>query len=266
MRRFWESMMDFLKKLNLLVQSQINDVINPLRDETDGPARRRAAARSGLSNDMARDVVTLRNRVDEALAYEDKLQKQITALYNEVSELDTKADEALRANQESQARGFLGQLHAKQRQIASLESDLNDHSVVTQELLTQVNTLEGVLEQTRREQEDQANQSVVKAEQSIRKQQTKIQVEMEEAEEQMEEADAKAEQVMETLARKVDETRRKLGELINTQSDKPLAHVDEVVDEVPPPPVHPVDRKKVDDDLASRIDRLSRRDDPDKKK
>lgn len=257
--------MDFLKKLNLLVQSQINDVINPLRDETEGPARRRAAARSGLSSDMAKDVVTLRKRVEEALAYEDKIQKQITSLYDEVSELDTKADEALRANMESQARGYLGQLHAKQRQIASLESDLNEHSIVTQELLSQVNTLEGVLEQTRREQAEQAEQSADKAEQSVRRQQTKIQVEMDEADEQMQEADAKAEQVMETLARKVDETRRKLGELINTQ-DKPLARVDEVVDEVPPPPVHPVDRKNVDDDLSRRIDRLSRKDDPDTKK
>src|SRR5687768_3640712 len=148
--------MDFLKKLNLLVQSQINDVINPLRDETEGPARRRAMERTGLSKDMAKDVVTLRKRVEDALAYEDKLQKQITALYGEVSDLDTKADAALQAGQESQARGFLGQLHAKQRQIASLESDLNDHSVVTQELLSQVNTLEGVLEQSRREQEEKA--------------------------------------------------------------------------------------------------------------
>ena len=259
--------MDFLKKLNLLVQSQINDVINPLRDETDGPARRRVLAKSGLGKDMEKDVVTLRKRVEEALAYEDKLQKQISTLYEEVSDLDSKADAALRATQESQARGYLGQLHAKQRQIASLESDLNDHSVVTQELLTQVNMLEGVLEQSRREQEERATQSADKAEQSVRKQQTKIQVEMEEADEQMQEADEKTEQVMETLSRKVDETRRKLGELISTQSesDKPLARVDEVVDEVPQPPVHPVDRKKVDDDLASRIDRLSKPTDPTKK-
>jgi phage shock protein A len=249
--------MDFFKKLNLLVQSQVNDVIRPLRDETEGPARRRALEKSGLSKDMAKDAVTLRKRVDDALAYEDKLQKQINTLYDEVSTLDTKADEAVQAGQESQARGYLGQLHAKQRQIASLESDLRDHSSVTQELLSQVTMLEGVLEQSRQEQADNATRSADRAEQAVQKKQTQIRVDMEED-------DQKAEQVMETLARKVDETRRKLGELINTQADAPLAHPDEVVEETPKPAVHPVDRKNVDDDLARRIDRLSKKDDPKK--
>jgi len=250
--------MDFFKKLNLLVQSQVNDVLNPLRDETDGPARRRAMTRSGLGKDMANDAVTLRKRVDEALAYEDKLQKQINALYDEVSDLDIKADSALENGQESQARGYLGQLHSKQRQIASLESDLNQHSVITQELLSQVNTLEGVLEQARQEQQEQASRAVDTAEKSTQKKQTQIRVEMEKD-------DQEAEQVMETLSRKVTETRRKLGELINSQSDQPLAHPDEVIEEAPQPPVSPIDRKKVDDDLAKRISRLSKPDDSDKK-
>ncbi len=257
--------MDFFKKLNLLVQSQINDVLNPLRDETDGPARRRALTKSGLGKDMAKDAVTLRKRVEEALAYEDTLQKQINALYDEVSDLDIKADTALENGHESQARGYLGQLHSKQRQIASLEADLNEHSTITQELLSQVNTLEGVLEQARQEQQDQAARSadqaaasVDKAEKVTSKKQTQIRVEMEKD-------DQEAEQVMETLSRKVTETRRKLGELITSQSDQPLAHPDEVVEEVPQPPVSPIDRKKVDDDLAQRISRLSKPDEPKKK-
>lgn len=250
--------MDFLKKLNLLVQSQVNDVIRPLRDETDGPARRRALNKSGLGKDMEKDAVALRKRVEEALAYEDGLQKQIDTLYQEVSALDSKADAAVAAGQESQARGYLGQLHSKQRQITSLESDLNEHRYVTQELLSQVNMLEGVLEQARREQQDQATQSVEQAERATQKKQSQIRVEMEEEEQ-------KAEQVMETLARKVDETRRKLGELISTQAETPLAHPEEVVDEVPPPAVHPVDRKNVDDDLSRRISRLSKPDDSEKK-
>lgn len=250
--------MSIFKKLTTLVQAQINDIISPLSDETDGPARRRWLARSGMGQDMANDVTLLRKRVDEALAYEDKLQKQLDALYQDVSDLDTKADEALQNGQESQARGYLGQMHAKQREIAAREADMSDHRAITQELLSQVNSLEAVLEQTRREQQEQAAQSAETAERTAQTQQTRIRVEMDAQ-------DEKAGQVMETLARKVDETRRKLGELITTQADTPLARPEEVVDEVPPPPVHPMDRQKVDDDLARRIERLSKPDDPQKK-
>ena len=74
--------------------------------------------------------------------------------------------------------------------------------------------------------------------------------------------------IVQGLAEKLDNTRQKLSELIASATDKSLVKNSEVVEEVPQPPkpVHPMDKKAVDDDLARRISRLSKPDSGDKKK
>lgn len=261
--------MDFFKKLNTLVQAQINDIIHPIReDEPEGKTRRNLLARQDVRSGLEGDVTTLRKRVNEAVDYEGSLQAKVDKLYQKISELDALADEALRAGREEDARAALGRMHQAQREVTLLEADLSEHRVLTQQLISQVNTLEAVVEQSKQEQAQQAVQPP--AAKSTPSPSSSIKVEIEADDEDESEADSGGQNVVQGLAEKLDNTRKKLSELIASASttDKPLMNNSEVVEEVPQPPkaVHPMDKKAVDDDLARRISRLSKPEPGDKKK
>lgn len=238
--------MSFFKKLTTLVQSQINDIVDPMNrdDAAAGQTRRRILGRQEVSRGLEGDAITLRKRVDEALDYEGKLQAQVDKLYQEIARLDAEADELLRNGEEDTARQKLGRLQQSQREVDSLELDLHEHRVITQQLMSQVTQLEAVVEQAKREQAEKAAlEAAAKANASI-----PVEIEPED------ETDSAAG----SIVAKLNETRQKLGELIANRTGQPLAKPDEVVEELPPPPVHPVDRKKVDEDMAKRISRLAK--------
>jgi phage shock protein A len=259
LRAIWNAIMSFFKKLTTLVQAQINNVIDPIRDETEGTSRRRLLARREISQGLEGDVTTLRQRVNDALAYEGKLQAKLDQHYQEINEWDAKADQAVADGREDEARVALCKMHSVQRQVEFLEADLREHRFVTQELMNQVNQLETVLEQAKREQAERKT-----AAPTTPRPTTQIQVEMDDDED----ADNTPhnQNFVTDLAQKLDTTRQKLGELIASTTGKPLAGKEEIVEEVPPPPAHPVDRKAVDADLARRINRLAKPDDKDSKK
>lgn len=239
--------MSFFKKLTTLVQSQINDIISPMSSDDDNTAqaRRRILGRQEVRQGLEGDAIALRKRINEAVDYEGKLQTQVDKLYQEIARLDAEVDELLRVGNEDTARQRLGRLQQAQREVDALESDLREHRAITQQLMGQVAQLEAVVEQVKREQAEKA------ALEAAEKTNASIPVEIE-----VDDEDARA--AAGGLAAKLDETRQKLGELIANRTGKPLSKPDELVDELPPPPVHPVDRKKVDEDMAKRISRLAK--------
>lgn len=238
--------MSFFKKLNTLVQAHIHDLVDHDRENPISRSRQKFLARHDINVGLSNDVQGLRKRVDEALAYETELQDKITALYAEVSEWDEKADTAVRDGRENDARYAVERLQQAQREIQMNESALNEHRIVTQELISQVNMLEAVVEQSKRA----------------------------EAEERQQKATGQAEpdeddvRFVDQLGEKLDHTRRQLSDLINRRNQPEIdEYVPEsqlknatIVDEVPQPkaPRPPVDRRKVDDDLAERVARLSK--------
>lgn len=231
----------FFEKLNVLVRSQINDLVSFERDN-DERSRRDVFSRREVQQGLEGDVKTLRQRVDEALAYQDELQARADKLYGEIADWDAKADRAVDDGREQDARFALGRLQQAQREVEMVEADLREHRYLTQDLITQVNQLEAVVDQSKREQ---ANDAPVVDDDS-------------------------GEHLGRSLMNRMDETRRQLSDLIAKRTED-ATRDDVIVDEVPQPrpepkkeadvppaPKPPVDQKKVDDDLSSRLARLSK--------
>lgn len=250
---------NFFGKLNTLVKAHINDIISPI-DETISKSRKKALSRHEIRGGLEKDVTTLRKRIDEALVYEDELQKKIDALYQEIATLDAKADALVTEGRESEARTAINRLQQAQREITMLEADIREHHYITQELISQTNMLEGVVMQSKQEAAESGESTEEKSD---------------------------IEKMGENIVKQLDTTRQKLTDLISnyTRPDetpvkeeyKPEQRryrtIDNVVDEVPQPkpqqapsPSHPVKRADVDKDLESRVSRLSKPPSKDEKK
>ena len=242
----------FFGKLNHLVKSHINDIISPI-DERMSRSRRKALSRNDIRRGLQGDVQVLRERVDDALAYQDELQARVDKLYQEMAEWDEKADKAVQEGREDDAREAIGRMQQAQREVEMLEADLTEHRYITQELISQVNMLEGVVQ----ESEGQPDSS----------------------------ADAESapnvpatEEIGEQIVRQLDTTRRKLSELISSYTAQVSGEAppekkhyimgDDAEDEAPRsrPTTHPVDRRRVDDDFEARLSRLSKPEKEDDKK
>jgi len=145
-------MNDLFKKINVLLQSQINDLVDnrDVDDRDTAPPRRRRLNVKRLGGNVDGELGQLRTRVDQALAYESELQAHVDKLYAKVNELDQKADAAVLAGRDADARFAVRQLKETQRQLNFLESDLREHRRITQELLSKVNMLEATVEEARR--------------------------------------------------------------------------------------------------------------------
>lgn len=134
-------MNDFLRKLNVLVKSSLHDLL-----DSEGEARRPRIS----SDKLGSDVKLLRQRVDDALKYEDELVMRVESLQAEVERVDGQADEAMAQGQEDTARRHVEELQRLQNRLAMAESDLREHRLVTQELISRVNQLEAVADEARR--------------------------------------------------------------------------------------------------------------------
>lgn len=227
----------FFSKLNTLVQSQINDIINPI-DEKSSRSRRKALSRMDIQRGLQDDVQTLQTRVNDALKYQDDLQAKVDNLYREVADWDAKADAAVANGREDEARNALGRMQQAQRQLEMVEADLQEHRYVTQELISQVNMLDGVVREASQQPED------VTPDESA-------------------DADKLGDQILHHL----DQTRQKLSDLVASYTAKttdeepakpPKMHIIEEPPQPKPEVTHPVDKRKVDDDLSARLARLSK--------
>lgn len=228
----------FFGKLNTLVKAHINNVLDPI-DEKSSKSRKKALSRQDIRGGLQGDVKLLRQRIDEALQYEGELQAKVDKLYKESSDWDAKADAAVKEGRENDARFALGRLQQAQREIEMLEADLREHRTVTQELISQVNMLDSTISAA------------------------------EGQEETVPEPEATSEDLGAQIIKSLDNTRENLRDLISSYTAKVTGQEEApkqiIVDEEPDPNKdkvkHPVDSRKVDDDYAARLSRLSKPED-----
>ena len=145
-------MSDLFKKLNVLVRSSINEVLGadlPLAE------LRRRLTPERLGPHIDREVAALRQRINDALAYETELQSKVTALQDEVARWDRQADAAILAGNDAVARHAVVQMQRAQQRLAMAQADLRDHQQVAAELIDRVNMLEAAVADARQAQAQQ---------------------------------------------------------------------------------------------------------------
>jgi phage shock protein A len=149
-------MAGLFQKINTLLKARIDSFLEedlhlPQRPDTDALL---SAAR--LGKDVDREISALRQRIEEALTYEDTLQEKIDALRQEASDSDSQADQALLQGQEDAARQAVEHMRRLEQQATMLEADLVQHRRTTAEFIERVNVLEGLIAEARREQTTEA--------------------------------------------------------------------------------------------------------------
>ena len=205
-------MSDFFKKLNVLVRASLNDVLSDARQPL---------ASHRLGNDVEHEIGALRQRINEALDYEDSLMQRVQQLQSEVNRLDEQVDKTVEQGADETARRLLVDLERNQQRLAMAESDLKAHRLVTQELITRVNELDAAVADARRAQGPAA-----------------------------EAPDAPLEQASRVVSDVLREMRDKIAEMRDMAD---LSVPDAAVDEPP------IDEDKLEDDLAQRRNRLSKK-------
>ncbi|NWG16356.1 MAG: PspA/IM30 family protein [Chloroflexi bacterium] len=225
-------MNDLFKKLNVLVRASINDVLG--EDHAVGSARRRPLTPEKLGKNIDREIGGLRTRINEALAYEDELQRRAQTLQNEVARWDVQADDAVAAGNEPLARRAIEQMQLAQQRLAMAEADLREHQLVTQELIQRVNMLEAAVADARRAQEAEQPQPEAAS-----------------APAPVEAAQYPRVPSLSDVLREAQEKIARMGDLINAQEDV----------QAPPPAAQAAeaaDDQRVEDDLSARRQRLSK--------
>lgn len=214
-------MSDLFRKLNVLVKAAVNDALG----DEQGRKRPSSLSPQKLGGDIDREVKMLRQRINDALEYETELQKRVQSLRDSVAQWDTQADDAVSAGQDAQARYAVEQMQRTQRSLDMAESDLRDHQLVTQELISRVNTLDAaVADANRAKAEQETDEAVAPTGQVL--------------------SDA-LKDVREKISRVADDLRSAQTQTLETP--EPEASASEAVDP-----------QEVDDDLAERLQRLSK--------
>lgn len=142
---------DLIKKLNVLLNASLKEALGE-GFSLDGLRARlnTLGAGSGLDG----EVKMLRQRANDAIAYEGELQQHVVQLQAEVIRLDQQADDAVTRGDEVNARYWIEQMTRAQQRLTMAESDLTEHRKVTQELIVQVNTLEAAVADAKRAEEE----------------------------------------------------------------------------------------------------------------
>jgi len=149
-------MTDLFKKLNTLMKAGLNDLLGD--DLAVGAPRRKPITPERLGKDVDREIVALRQRVNEAVDYEGKLRQQVETLESEVARWDRQADDAVAAGSDAAARHAIDQMQRAEQRLNMARADLREHQLVTQELIQRVNTLEAVVADARRQQQAEADE------------------------------------------------------------------------------------------------------------
>jgi phage shock protein A len=160
-------MADLFKKLSVLIQAGLNDAI-PEAINPATPQRRRLSPER-LGKDIDKEVARLRERVNEAVEYEGRLTDQVRALEQEIAQWNRQADDAVTRGDEGSARYAIEQLKRAERRLEMVQSDLNAHQLVTQDLIQRVNLLDAVVADSRAEAEPAAHEkAAASAEASVK--------------------------------------------------------------------------------------------------
>ncbi|MDX2159772.1 MAG: PspA/IM30 family protein [bacterium] len=144
-------MADLFKKLNTLVKASVNDWLNGERPAAAAP---RPLTRERLGVGVEREIAALRQRIEDAAAYQDTMRRQIAALDSEIAALDRQADEAVERGDQASARFFVEQLQRAERRQVMLNSDLSDHEYAAAELREKVDQMEAMVEQAKQSQSE----------------------------------------------------------------------------------------------------------------
>ncbi len=144
------------KKLNTLVQATLHDVLGEGERSGETPL-----SPDRLGKGIDNEIASLRQRINEALAFEDQLQERVQTLRAEVQKWDEQADAAVNAGDNPTARHAVEQMQRAQQRLTMAESDLAEHQKVTQELILRVNMLDSAVADVRREQNETTGTSPV---------------------------------------------------------------------------------------------------------
>jgi phage shock protein A len=210
---------DLLKKLNVLLKATLNDILSDSRS-SDSETAQPSTVLSGRGAD--KQIATLRQRINETLAFEDEIQKRIQALQAEVDRWNQAADDALASGKDAVARHAVDQMNRAQQSLTMAQSDLHEHQKVTEELILHVNVLEAAMESARSRQPDSAQPSTEPPVSSIGQ----------------------------VVSNTLQEMRDKINQISNqivSRSELPEESADQ-----------PADDGKIDDDLEQRRQRLSK--------
>lgn len=146
-------MSGLFQKINTLLKARIDSFLEEDLRLSRQPDENALLTAGRLGKDVDQEVAALRQRIEEALNYEDSLQEKIDALRQEASDLDGEADDALRGGQEDTARRALEQMRRLQQQAHMVEADLVQHRRTTAEFIERVNVLEGLIAEARRKED-----------------------------------------------------------------------------------------------------------------
>jgi hypothetical protein len=141
-------MSDLIDKLNVLLRSNLNNLLSGNTDRGDAPK----LPPDKLGKDVDREIAALRKQIDVALNEEDSMKARLETLRQQVADFDQQTDQALQRGSDSQARQLVGQMQRVRRQAESLQTDLTQHQEATFALIQQVNTLEAMVSDARRAQ------------------------------------------------------------------------------------------------------------------
>ena len=215
-------MAGLFQKINTLLKARIDTFLEEDLRLARRPDAENLLSADRLGKDVDREISALRQRIEEALTYEDALQEKIEALRQEASDADLQADRALLDGAKDTARQAVEQLRRLEQQAQMLEADLVQHRRTTAEFIDRVNVLEGLIAEARRQQD----------------------------------SELAATPPVETLDQVIQTAQRE------AESPDEGEPVRVVVHPAQPRPVRPVadaDAPPIDDDLAARRARLARR-------
>lgn len=135
-------MNDFFDKLNTLMRAKLSDLMG---DSKSSSSSTTSTDDPQSLNQVAKDAENLRSRANSAIEYEDKLQRQIEDIHQQLATLNRQADEATLKGNEAMARHFIEKIQKLEARLAQLEKDLNEHRLLAQDLIQKVNTLEATI-------------------------------------------------------------------------------------------------------------------------
>lgn len=246
------SMSSLFDKITTFVNAQVNDFLG--RNPKSPLARIQLNAAEAEKNPRP-SVQALRQRLEEAIAYEDELEAKIETLMRAALDLDQQVDRRLHSGDELAARRLQVQLNMKQRQLTIAESELRDHRVLTQRLMQEMTALEMALDSQDRRAETAAASS------SGKSQPGSISVPVEGLD------SVQRPSVFDAAADKLNKTRSSLENLLNNSPVPAAPGISkqyekfDIVDEAPDPR-QPKSKPRMpnEGDMKARLSRLSKPD------
>lgn len=239
-----------------------------LSDLSDDLVGRRAprSGNSPVSGKRGQETVDdLRKRINEAIEYEDKLQRQIDAMRDEIATLNRQADESINKGNEAMARHFVARIQRTEQRLEMIEGDLNAHRLIAEELITQVNLLDSALADARYREEKPTDEVSSEPVGSVA-----IPVDVPDSELDADskaapdsDASARPESMgqaaldrFDSIFRSTQEKINQLGETIQKKRDESVTEIDQSGE---PSTETVVDEAAIDDDLSARRNRLMKK-------